>query len=777
MNSLSSGDRPIRVNLKRWWKLLVCFLLGLWLLWPVILPDDPLSTVLLDREGRLLEARLAADGQWRFPGIDQVPEKMEKAILTFEDRWFYWHPGFNPISLVQAFRSNRRAGRIVRGGSTISMQLIRLIRKGQPRTYREKIIEWAAAIRLTVQYRKSTVLREYLSRAPFGGNVVGLDAASWRYFHKDPRLLSWGEAATLAVLPNDPALIHPGRNRDLLRAKRDRLLDLMSAEGYLNPADVQLAKSEPLPFRPSPLPRRAPELMTSLGTKEARLIQTTIQGDLQDAVRSRMEIYQERMTGNGVYNMAVLVASNELHQVLAYAGNNPMAFQHQGDVDMIPARRSPGSTLKPLLYASALDEGLIWPGSILADIPTQYGSYRPENYNRQYEGVVPAEEAIASSLNVPMVRLLNQYGTDAFLQQLHQFGLSTLDRPADHYGLSLILGGGEVSLWDLVEIYAASADKLDKGHPSPEKVEGLHIQLDQETEPSRIQVPGIGAIWHMMQAMTLPDRPEGMENWAYFESPRQVAWKTGTSFGFKDAWAIGVTPEYTVGVWVGNADGTPRPDLVGYKAAAPLLFAIFDLLPPTSWFHPPFDDLEYQEVCSFSGNPPSLFCPIDTQLILSRRQRPAVCTVHRDILVDPHTNFRVNSSCAMPDQCQHLVVEVLPPLQEHYYRLHHPEYRGLPDLAPGCMERQDFNPLQWIYPAESTRIVIPVDLNGRRQAVLLQATHRDPSATVYWHCDNQYLGMTRGHHAWMTEITSGPHMLTIMDDEGNRASQMIEVQK
>ena len=777
MRSLPPGQRRAWDLLRKRWKIFASLLLASWLLWPVHLSTDPLSTILLDSGDGLLEARLAADGQWRFPAIDQVPPKMEKAILTFEDRWFYWHPGFNPISLFHAFRSNLKAGRIVRGGSTISMQLIRLARKGQPRTYREKIIEWATAVRLTVQYRKSTVLKEYLSRAPFGGNVVGLASASWRYFRKAPHLLSWGEAAMLAVLPNDPALIHPGRNRDLLRAKRDRLLDQMVAEGYLSTADGILAKSEPLPVRPAPLPRRAPELMTSLGQSEAPLIRTTVNGPLQDAVRSYLEIYQDRMAGNGVFNMAVVIASNQHHQVEVYAGNNPLALHHQGDVDMIPARRSPGSTLKPLLYASALDDGLIWPGSLLPDVPTQYGSYRPENYNRQYEGVVNAEEAIASSLNVPMVRLLKDYGTDAFLEQLRQFGLSTLDRPADHYGLSLILGGGEVSLWDLVTIYSACAHRLQTGHPSTNPVEGLRIRRDLNKTSSTVRVPGIGAIWHMLQAMVLPDRPEGMENWAYFESPRQVAWKTGTSFGFKDAWAIGVTPEYTVGVWVGNADGTPRPDLVGYKAAAPLLFAVFDMLPPTTWFKPPLDDLDYREVCSFSGNPPSGLCPADTQLILIRQQRPPVCTIHREILVDPQTGARVNSSCALPDQSLRRVVEVLPPLQEHYYRFHHPEYRGLPELAPGCLEQQSFNPLQWIYPAEDTRIIIPVDLNGVRQAVLLQATHRDPDAQVFWHCNDQYLGKTRGRHTWIATLPPGTHTLTIMDDSGNRKTHRVEVQE
>ncbi|MCF8239159.1 MAG: penicillin-binding protein 1C [Saprospiraceae bacterium] len=769
---------PVRTKrLRRWWVIGFTCMALLWLFWPVHLSEEPLSTVLMDQSGALMDARIASDGQWRFPHSEEVPEKFEMALLTYEDRWFHWHPGFNPVSMYNAFRENSRSGEIRRGGSTITMQLVRLNRKGQPRTYREKWIELMTAIRLTCQFRKRSILKEYVSRAPFGGNVVGLEAATWRYYGKPPHLLSWGEAATLAVLPNSPALIHPGRNRDRLRQKRDALLDRMVRQGNLTEHTAEMARLEPIPEIPLALPRRAPELATTLGQKTNGRIPTTLDGRLQDAARAIMLRHHDQLSGNGIDNQAVLIIRNSDHHVLVYAGNSPAAGIRGGDVDIIQAPRSPGSTLKPLLFACALDDGLIWPGTLIPDIPTQYGSYRPENYNRQFEGIVPAEQALASSLNIPMVRLLRSFGVDPFLKKLQGFGLNTLDRSAEHYGLSLILGGGEVTLWQLVQVYAAVAHELNRSTDAPPATKNL-LQVESRQEvKGQIELPGRGAIWHMVEAMRLPDRPTGQENWTYFQSSRMIAWKTGTSFGFKDAWAIGVTPEYTIGVWVGNADAQPRPDLMGLKAAAPVLFDLFDLLPETTWFSPPLDDLDYAATCKFSGQPPGPFCPRDTVLVPVRSRQPAPCPYHQEILLDPVTGNRINSSCSSLHLAQQKTFAVLPPLQGHYYQLHHPEYGTLPPLDPRCQESTDLCPIQWIYPAEFTRMVLPVDLDGQRQSILLSATHRDDQAVIHWHMDEKFLGTTKQVHTMTVQPPPGLHTLTLLDGSGNRTVQQIEIQE
>lgn len=748
-----------------------------WLLWPIRLTEDPLSLMLTDKDEHLLDARIALDGQWRFEGTDLIPEKFELALLTYEDRWYYWHPGFNPVSMVNALVTNIRSGHIRRGGSTITMQLVRLSRKGKARTYREKWIEMTTAIRLTCQQSKTAILRKYIQAAPFGGNVVGLEAAAWRYYGKPPSLLSWGEAATLAVLPNSPALIHPGRNRQALQQKRDALLRRMVEAGHLSAESAERAREEVIPTVAMSLPQRAPELATTLGKRSTGRIRTTLDGSLQDAARAVMLRHHDRLAGNSIENQAVIIVDNRTLQVMVYAGNSPAAGVRGGDVDILQAPRSPGSTLKPLLYACALDAGLIWPGSLLPDIPTQYGSYRPENYNRQFQGIIPSMEAIAASLNVPMVRLLKEFGIDPFLRKLQSFGLNTLNRSADHYGLSLILGGGEVRLFDLAQIYAAIAHQLGTSVDRAEGQPGYLLSAwDIPPEGIPKDLPSPGSCWQMMEAMRLPDRPEGQENWTYFESSRIIAWKTGTSFGFKDAWAIGVTPEYTVGVWVGNADGEPRPELIGLKAAAPLMFDLFELLPQTSWFSTPLDELEYQSSCSFSGFPAGPFCPNDTILVPYRTLRPPVCGFHQEIFLDPSSGLRMNSTCGIPELAVRKTIVILPPLEEYYYRLRHPEFVSIPALAPHCTERQDLNPIQWIYPAEFTRVILPTDLNGKRQSLLLRATHRDADAVLYWHLDDIFLGQTRQDHSWTIQPEAGLHLLTLVDVAGNRASQQLRVQ-
>jgi penicillin-binding protein 1C len=764
-------------TLRQAWGLTRCALvLGLFSLgWPVRMPEKPLSAVLEDREGRLLGARIAADGQWRFPSQGAIPPKMAEAVILFEDAWYSWHPGVNPVSILRALRVNRRAGRVRQGGSTIPMQLIRLNRDGQPRTWREKLLEAHGALRLTCQYSKTSVLSAFLERAPFGGNVVGLEAACWRYYGKSPAALSWGEAAALAVLPNSPALIHPGRNPESLRRKRDGLLVRMQEHGLLDAAEAALARSEPLPSAPQALPRLATELLDRLLPAGGGRIRSTLDGILQERVREVMSRHHQRLRGNGIRHMAVLLLDNRENRVLVYAGNAPDGQRGEGsEVDIIRARRSPGSTLKPFLYAWALQDGLIWPGSLLADIPTQYGSYRPENFYRDFQGMVPARQAIASSLNIPMVRLLRDYGTARFLQRLRRHGFRSLDRPADHYGLSLVLGGGEVSLWELTLAYGQVARILNRFNATDGAYDAADLAPPRWTlGPSPPSAPRgdpahlhAGAIWQMLEAMCLPDRPEEATNWDYFTSSRKVAWKTGTSFGFKDAWSVAVTPDYTLGVWVGNADGEPRADLTGIKAAAPLLFDVLALLPSGSWFAEPWDDLEWRAACGNSGLPVGPYCPTDTVLTLAAAPAPGVCPYHQRIYRHPQSGLRVDGGCMAPDLAISADWFVLPPVESHYFSRRNPDYQALPGWHPGCGQEQQDAPIRLIYPTPHTRLAQATGLGGRPQPIVFQATHRENGRTLHWHLDEHYLGSTMDRHQWSLAPSPGPHILTLTDDQG-----------
>ena len=548
----------------------VSLLLGFWLLVPVVAFDDPLSTVVLDRDGELLGASIAADGQWRFGVAPEVPEKFAQAILCFEDRRFYLHPGVDPIALARAALRNLQGGRVVSGGSTLTMQVVRLARKGRPRTLAEKAIEAVLALRLTLSHSKRQVLGLYAAYAPFGGNTVGLDAAAWRYFGREASRLSWAETATLAVLPNAPALVHPGRNRDRLLAKRDRLLDLLRERGAIDAATEALAKREPLPPSPEPLPMLAPHLVARVSAerRERRFragdpspwVVTTLRKSVQLRAVEILARHRRTLAENDVRNAAALVLDAPSGEVLAYVGNQwpPGGDEHGEHVDVIPARRSTGSVLKPLLYASMLEAGEVLPQQLVPDVPTHLGSFHPENFDRAYAGAVPAAQALARSLNVPAVRLLRSHGVERFAAELRRLGLTTLDRPGSEYGLALILGGAEGSLWDVTGVYAGLARAALGRDDSPFFAPSFRPVLPGARRPAASPL-GPAASYLTLRAMLEVERPGDDLAWRAFASSRRVAWKTGTSYGFRDAWAIGVTPEHAVGIWVGNASGEGRP--------------------------------------------------------------------------------------------------------------------------------------------------------------------------------------------------------------------------
>ncbi|MBR4427833.1 MAG: transglycosylase domain-containing protein, partial [Clostridia bacterium] len=436
---------------------IACIILLL-LLWLFSLPRElfrgvPYSTVVESAEGELLGARIADDGQWRFPPCDTVPARFAAALVQFEDRHFYWHPGVDPGAVLRAIRDNVRSGHVVSGGSTITMQVIRLSR-GRERTLWQKFVEAFKATRLEARCPKSRILALYASNAPFGGNVVGLDAAAWRYFGRPPEELSWAEAATLAVLPNAPSAIHMGRGREELLAKRNRLLGRLLEHGDISRETYEAALEEPLPGEPLPLPSHAFHYVESAphGVRTRSSIQYHLQLAVEEAVRRR----SDALAAEGVADMAAVVMDNASGAVVAYVGNSSPERERPGrQVDIASAPRSTGSILKPFLYAGALSAGVILPRTLLPDVPVNLGGFAPQNFDRQFYGAVPANEALARSLNVPSVFLLRKYGVERFYEDLRAMGLTTLTQPAGHYGLALILGGAEGRLTEITAAYSA----------------------------------------------------------------------------------------------------------------------------------------------------------------------------------------------------------------------------------------------------------------------------------------------------------------------------------
>ncbi|MEL6922414.1 MAG: penicillin-binding protein 1C [Bacteroidota bacterium] len=775
----------------------VLALLGLyyWCL-PNPLFDDPTCMVLEDREGQLLGARIAADGQWRFPYSEAVPEKFATALIEFEDKRFYQHWGVDPISIARAFRQNLKAGEIVSGGSTLSMQLMRISRKGKKRNVWQKLIEMILATRLEWRYSKAEILALYASHAPFGGNVVGIEAASWRYYAKRPELLSWAEAATLAVLPNSPSLIHPGRNRDRLLAKRNRLLQRLIDKQALDPTTGQLAMEEPLPDRPLPLPRLAPHLLDRAYAENFRgqknsitRIQSTVDRRLQRQANEILQRHQRQLRANGIYNAAALVVDVESGNVMAYVGNTPAAGKAHGEaVDIIPAPRSTGSIMKPFLYSMMLQEGQILPGSLVPDVPTYLSGYRPANYYETYDGVVTARRALIRSLNVPFVRLLQRYGLEKFHFGLRQMGLSHLRNNASHYGLPLVLGGAEASLWDITNAYTNMARGLRhfydfNGRYDPKDQRDLNYNKLITYTPSapaalleEAPVISAAASWLCFEAMQQVERPRSEGSWEYFRSSRPMAWKTGTSFGFRDAWAVGVTPQYVIGVWAGNADGEGRPGLIGVEAAAPILFDLARELDYGDWFEMPYDELQQLEVCQQSGYRALAICPKDTVWAPLTATQLSACRYHRQVHLDASGTWQVHANCEPPYELRRASRFVLPPLEEYYYKSNHPDYQPLPPFRSDCQAAsQDDQPMQLIYPRYQTQIYVPVELSGETGRTVFKVAHRRTEAEVHWHIDREFVGTTKNFHSFELNPVPGKHTLTVVDDEGHRLSIKFEV--
>lgn len=767
--------RRRRKVLRRKWYL---FSFWIFLVWyadclPDELFDDSTSTVLLDSDGNLLGAHIADDHQWRFPESKTVPYKFRACIVEFEDRGFYSHMGVSPSGVGRALWQNVRSGRRVSGGSTLTMQLVRLMRKNPPRTYSEKVYEMILATRIEMRYSKSEILRMYASHAPFGNNVVGLDAAAWRFFGRPANQLSWAESATLAVLPNAPGLIYPGKNHDLLRNKRNRLLKRLRKIGKISESEYRLALLERLPEKPHPLPNAAPHLLQKCIAegKKGRVIRTNIRSRIQKEADFLLENHAQLLRENGIFNGAVMVTSVETGEVIAYIGNVvESGSEHANQVNCIDASRSTGSIIKPLLYGKSLESGTIAPSMFLRDVPSRFGNFSPKNFAGTFEGLIPANEALSRSLNIPMVHLLQNYGLTKFHSNLKRMGFTTVRRSASHYGLSLILGGAEVNMFELNQVYTRMAQQLRYGETSQ-----LRLFPSEERDISEFPMNS-GSVFAMFEAMLEVRRPDEDNNWHLFDSSRKIAWKTGTSYGFRDAWAVGVTPDYVVSVWVGNADGEGRPGLTGVQAAAPILFDIFQSLPmKTEWFQRPESEMVEVEVCSVSGHRPTENCEKQTTAWWPKGAlQTTACPYHQRIHLN-RQGKRVNSSCADPMEMQHANWMIIAPDVEEYYKKYHPLYKPLPPYLSQCEGANTSNSLSILYPDIGQKIYLPVGLNGEQQATVFRCSHSNKDAVLFWHLDGQFVQQTAEFHEIVVRPEVGKHLLTVYDTEGNKKSMWVEI--
>ena len=731
------------------------------LLWLLCLPKDlfdgvSYSTVVTDREGELLGARVADDGQWRFPMCDTLPEKFVTALVEFEDHRFYSHCGVSLRSLVRATMQNVRSGRVVSGGSTITMQVVRLSRQ-KPRTLWQKAVEAFMATRIEARYSKDEILKMYASHAPFGGNVVGIRAAMWRYLGDANAELSWAEAATLAVLQNAPSLIHLDKNREALLAKRNRLLARLHENGEISDDDYSLAVDEPLIGNPYPMPQYAPHLVEYYhSVAHGEQTTTSIDLALQQRVEELATRWSRELRLQNIGDLAIVVEDVTSGEIVAYCGNSDLTFERNGKwVDIARAPRSSGSILKPLLYAVALQDGVVLPKTLLPDVPTDFGGFVPKNFDGSYVGAIAANEALALSLNIPNVHLLKEYGVARFARMLQQSGFESLSRPTNEYGLSLVLGGAEVRLVDVVSCYSKMAA----------------IYADSTAYPD-FPIRDRVALYHTFNAMREVNRPDQMD-WRRVVSVQNVAWKTGTSYGSRDAWAVGVTPKYAVGVWVGNADGSGVADLTGARCAGPVLFDVFGLLPYSEWFaEPQNDDGEMVRVCRHSGYRASRYCAETDDLLLPRNSiKSGVCPHCAEILVSLDGQRRVTDR-GEPTRAEHIFT--LPPHMEYYYKPQHPEYVSMPESTSSTTAVAE-DALHFVYPANGSVVALAKQMDGTRGSIVCKVAHTSSTTELFWHLDDCYIGSTTTLHNMSIQPTAGYHTITVVDTYGNQQTVYIIV--
>jgi penicillin-binding protein 1C len=747
-----------------------------WIVFPVkkpVIPVDYSQTILSD-EGKLLRVFLNDHDQWCLPPVryDSIPEKLKTSVILYEDEYFRFHRGVNPVSLLRAIRQNIQHKRIVSGASTIDMQVARM-KFNNRRNYISKLEEILFAIKLDFQYSKRKVLELYLNHAPYGGNVIGYKAASMRFFRKQPEKLSWAEAALLAVLPNDPGNLSPLQNSNLLKQKRNQLLHKLLIKKKITKQEYQLSVSEPIPRRIYPFEIHAPQLTQQIhNTNDADVVETTINYSIQRYLEFICSQYAYQMKQQGISNLSVVVVDNKKKSVVSYVGSqNYFDTNNNGMVDGVRAARSSGSILKPFLYALSIDEGLITPNTIIFDIPTYFDAFSPNNADEKFNGVVYAKDALRRSLNVPAVRLLNSYGLYQFYSFLKEAGVTTLFRNADEYGLPLIIGGAETTPWDIAQLYCGLANY---GSFSPI----VTVKKDTLLTRNEKQLISKGAAYSILEILNELKRPGAEYNWQQYSSKTNIAWKTGTSYGHKDAWAVGCTPDWTVVVWVGNFDGEGNVLLNGMESAGPLFFEIFNYLPhkgSSQWFQKHGADFKVIPLCSETGFVAGPNCPQKRYTYVPVGMKAMkTCPFHQKCEVDSTETKAVCSLCW--DAKHHSKNYLVYPAEVNYQlNLRGINYELPPDHNESCKGLHLNKNMDFIYPKDSSQIWLPRDFNGELQKIVFKLAHQKSAALVYWYLDDQYIGTTKTDHTQVLQLSSGWHQLTATDNFGERCKTSFQI--
>jgi len=765
--------RITKKGILRFFKRLGIGILGLILLFFILNWIFPLpgkieySTIITDDKGEVVNAFLTKDQKWRMKTeLDEISPLLQKTIVAKEDRHFYSHPGVNPFAVIRASFSNIFHMRRMSGASTITMQVAKMLEPGK-RNIWSKMREMFRAFQLELKYSKKEILQMYLNLVPYGGNIEGVKAASLLYFKKNPDHLSLAEITALSIIPNKPGVMIPGRNNDFIVKERNRWLEKFAERKVFTKKEIEDALAEPLTATRGTVPHYIPHLSYKLKKQGGDIIKTNINMNTQLKTEKLVEDYVRTQRLKNIKNAAVVIIDNKTHKVITYVGSSDFYDTTDGgQVNGADAVRQPGSTLKPLMYAMCFDEGLLTPKTVITDVSVNYAGYAPENYDEKFNGYVNIEYALEHSLNIPAVKSLRLLGHQKMIQKLSNCNFKQIQKDRRKLGLSLILGGCGTTLEELTGLFSAFANDGIYFAPS-------FIQSDSIY--NKVNVISPAANFMINEILSKVNRPDFPLNWTATERMPKIAWKTGTSYGRKDAWSIGYNKNYTVGIWTGNFSGVGVADLSGANIATPLLFKIFNTIDYDSdeeWFTQP-RDCDIRQVCSETGLIPSEHCTsLTSDYFIPLISSSKVCSNWQEIMISPDEKISYCKSCAPQTGYKKKWYKIIEPDMQAWFEENRIAYQKIPAHNPNC---------ELIFKGAAPSITSPVNgteylINKKdREPLQLICKTANDVTKVYWYINNKFYKSSNAGEKQFFVPEEGPVKISCTDDKGRNRDIKITV--
>ncbi len=743
--------------------------LSLNLLFPIKNQKD-FSQIVESDDGQIIDAFLTEDDKWRmFTRLEEITPNLSKAIIAKEDKYFYFHPGINPAAIIRAVFNNLTQQKRTSGASTITMQVARLL-EPKPRTIGSKLFEMFRALQLEWKYSKKEILQLYLNLIPFGSNIEGVKAAAYLYLDKHPEQLSIGEIVALIIIPNRPSSLQLGYNNDYIIQERNKWLKRFEEENVFKTVSVQDAMEEPLLAKRQSIKKIAPHYALKMKKEyDDPIIESALNLEIQNAVNDIALKHNRRHQFKGIHNLSILVISNKTNQVVGYIGSpNFNDNDHSGQVDGITATRAPGSTLKPLIYGLAIDNGIITPQTIVTDVPIDFSGYAPKNYDETYRGKVSIATALELSLNVPAVKVLERLKTNNAIDVLIKANFKSIQTNKDQLGLSLALGGCGVSLLELTQLYASFANE-----GKWKDLNWLSKDVNKKNEKRLVSKQSAFIITDILDNITRPDLPKKFSN--AINLPK-IAWKTGTSYGRRDAWSIGYNKNFTIGVWAGNFNGVGVQELTGSDIATPLLIDIFNAIDyqDKNWFKMP-SGVELRYVCSETGAIPDTFCNHQVlDYYIPAISSNKICKHLKVHYTSLDETISYCTTCLPKDHSyKSKLFSNYPGDLISYFQSENIPYQKVPDHFENCERIFSENSPQITSP--SADLTYFIDTTDTQQIMLTSNTHNDVNR-VYWYVNNEHVAtVTKQESAFFVPKDLGRTKISCTDDKGRNNDIFITI--